>query len=252
VLLQWANAHSAYDRNRLGIIYPSWQGSLLEGNRDRSGLEDKRNRWYDPKTGQFTQEDPIGLAGGLNLYGFADGDPVNFSDPFGLQPGDCKGFWACLAGIGAMEWRGFVAGSDLTGLTPFDPDKGQGQFGFMVGKAASVLAGAGRVVSGGGAAGEATFFRGVSAVEAADVAATGGKLRAGAAAMGNEGKYLTNTVEAAAKWGAQHGAGSRVLRITVPADAARTFTRLGRIDAIGEAWWAHMNQLGGAKVTILP
>lgn len=34
--------------------------------------------------GQFTQTDPIGLAGGMNLYGFADGDPVNFDDPFGL------------------------------------------------------------------------------------------------------------------------------------------------------------------------
>ena len=33
----------------------------------------------------FTQEDPLGLAGGLNVYGFAAGDPVNFSDPFGLQ-----------------------------------------------------------------------------------------------------------------------------------------------------------------------
>ncbi len=32
----------------------------------------------------LTQEDPVGLAGGLNLYGFAKGDPVNFSDPFGL------------------------------------------------------------------------------------------------------------------------------------------------------------------------
>ncbi|HUE85104.1 MAG TPA: hypothetical protein VMO26_03425, partial [Vicinamibacterales bacterium] len=30
------------------------------------------------------QEDPIGYAGGINLYGFAGGDPVNFSDPFGL------------------------------------------------------------------------------------------------------------------------------------------------------------------------
>lgn len=44
------------------------------------------NRYYDPEAGQFTQEDPIGLAGGLNLYGFADGDPINFSDPFGLCP----------------------------------------------------------------------------------------------------------------------------------------------------------------------
>ncbi|MGH7663429.1 MAG: RHS repeat-associated core domain-containing protein [Gemmatimonadaceae bacterium] len=37
-------------------------------------------------TGRFTQEDPIGLAGGLNLYGYAGGDPVNFSDPFRLCP----------------------------------------------------------------------------------------------------------------------------------------------------------------------
>src|ERR1043166_4056083 len=36
--------------------------------------------------GQFTQEDPIGLGGGLNAYGFAAGDRVNFSDPMGLCP----------------------------------------------------------------------------------------------------------------------------------------------------------------------
>jgi uncharacterized protein RhaS with RHS repeats len=36
--------------------------------------------------GLFTQEDPIGLAGGLNLYGYANGDPINFRDPFGLDP----------------------------------------------------------------------------------------------------------------------------------------------------------------------
>lgn len=36
--------------------------------------------------GPFTQEDPIGIAGGLNLYGYANGDPINFSDPFGLCP----------------------------------------------------------------------------------------------------------------------------------------------------------------------
>src|SRR5436190_6805480 len=29
-------------------------------------------------------EDPIGLAGGLNAYGYAGGDPVTSSDPFGL------------------------------------------------------------------------------------------------------------------------------------------------------------------------
>ena len=35
---------------------------------------------------RFVQEDPIGLAGGMDLYGFASGDPINFSDPFGLSP----------------------------------------------------------------------------------------------------------------------------------------------------------------------
>ena len=33
-----------------------------------------------------TQTDPIGLEGGLNLYGFAGGDPVSYCDPFGLDP----------------------------------------------------------------------------------------------------------------------------------------------------------------------
>lgn len=40
----------------------------------------------DREVGRFTQEDPIGLAGGLNLHGYANGDPVTFSDPFGLYP----------------------------------------------------------------------------------------------------------------------------------------------------------------------
>jgi uncharacterized protein RhaS with RHS repeats len=44
-----------------------------------------RNRYYDLPTGQFTQTDPIGLAGGLNSYGFAAGDPVSYSDPYGLK-----------------------------------------------------------------------------------------------------------------------------------------------------------------------
>lgn len=43
-----------------------------------------RARWYEPKTGRFLSEDPIGLAGGLNPYVYAADDPVNGSDPLGL------------------------------------------------------------------------------------------------------------------------------------------------------------------------
>jgi hypothetical protein len=53
------------------------------------------NSWYDPRRGSFTQEDPIGLAGGMNLYGFAAGDPVNFSDPLGLCPPEDHDTWDC-------------------------------------------------------------------------------------------------------------------------------------------------------------
>jgi RHS repeat-associated protein len=63
----------------------AWWGGLVDGMRDVSGQQYMRNRYYDPATGQFTQPDPIGIAGGLNSYGFAAGDPVSYSDPYGLK-----------------------------------------------------------------------------------------------------------------------------------------------------------------------
>jgi len=47
-----------------------------------------RNRWYDPNAGRFTQEDPIGLSGGINPYVFSGNDPVNGIDPNGLMSDD--------------------------------------------------------------------------------------------------------------------------------------------------------------------
>jgi RHS repeat-associated protein len=44
-----------------------------------------RNRWYEPQSGRFLSEDPIGLVGGLNSYMFVGGDPVNGRDPTGLD-----------------------------------------------------------------------------------------------------------------------------------------------------------------------
>jgi RHS repeat-associated protein len=43
-----------------------------------------RNRWYDPNTGRFLTQDPIGIAGGVNLYTYAGSNPIAFADPFGL------------------------------------------------------------------------------------------------------------------------------------------------------------------------
>lgn len=89
-------------RSRGSVGPHSWMGSLIEAGRDASGQLYRRSRYYDPGTGRFTQEDPIGLAGGLNLYGFAAGDPVNFSDPFGLCPPADDNYSDCAPGT--PEW----------------------------------------------------------------------------------------------------------------------------------------------------
>ncbi len=54
---------------------------------DENGLYHMHRRYYDPETGCFMNEDPLGLAAGLNLYDYVEGDPVNRTDPGGLTWG---------------------------------------------------------------------------------------------------------------------------------------------------------------------
>jgi len=42
-------------------------------------------RTYDPSTGRYIESDPIGLLGGLNVFGYTDSNPYNFIDPSGLE-----------------------------------------------------------------------------------------------------------------------------------------------------------------------
>ena len=41
-------------------------------------------RWYQPSIGRFVQRDPVGLAGGLNVYAYVRGNPLLRVDPRGL------------------------------------------------------------------------------------------------------------------------------------------------------------------------
>ena len=52
------------------------------------GIYDYRNRFYLPATGRFLQSDPKGFdAGDMNLFRYCGDDPVDLSDPTGLEWG---------------------------------------------------------------------------------------------------------------------------------------------------------------------
>ncbi|MGV9503901.1 RHS repeat-associated core domain-containing protein [Streptomyces sp. NPDC003642] len=53
---------------------------------DGTGLLYYRSRYYDPQTGRFISQDPIGHAGGTNLYQYALSSPTTYTDPSGNSP----------------------------------------------------------------------------------------------------------------------------------------------------------------------
>jgi RHS repeat-associated protein len=58
---------------------------------DGTGLYYYRARYYDPGLKRFISSDPIGSAGGINLYMYVSGDPLSRTDPFGLTDGEASG-----------------------------------------------------------------------------------------------------------------------------------------------------------------
>jgi RHS repeat-associated protein len=129
------NAWLAYERAK--VRASGWQGTLLSDKQDAVGTHYRRNRYYDPSTGRFTQEDPIGLAGGINLYGFAAGDPVGYSDPFGLCPeGRREECQIPLAAVVVSVPRSLSLGEVFAGVTvgaAVIPDAGAAAYLYFLG-----------------------------------------------------------------------------------------------------------------------
>ncbi len=80
---------NVYDSN--GILQaagtPAQSAYLFTGREYEvaTGLAHHRARSYSPELGRWTGPDPIGEAGGVNLYGYVYNSPVNYWDPLGLE-----------------------------------------------------------------------------------------------------------------------------------------------------------------------
>jgi RHS repeat-associated protein len=77
----WGNVLNEFNPNKID------QPIRMQGQQvDReSGLFYNRHRYYDPQMGRYITQDPIGLNGGNNLYGYVGGRPLYFIDPKGLS-----------------------------------------------------------------------------------------------------------------------------------------------------------------------
>ena len=80
--------------------YAGQVGVMAEGD----NLYYMRARYYDAHIGRFISEDPIGFEGGLNLYAYVGGNPINLVDPSGLAATECNG--CAISTVGPFDLIG--------------------------------------------------------------------------------------------------------------------------------------------------
>ena len=67
-----------------------------------TGLHYNRFRYYSPTLGRYVSLDPAGLAGGHNLYVYANNDLINRTDPTGLFSWGALGAGIAAAGAATL------------------------------------------------------------------------------------------------------------------------------------------------------
>jgi RHS repeat-associated protein len=91
------------NKEELSLRFPGQQYDV------KTGLHYNYFRDYEPQTGRYVEGDPLGQAGGINLYEYSVNQPIRFSDPSGLEPvvQGCGGGYGIVVcdGQGGFEIR---------------------------------------------------------------------------------------------------------------------------------------------------
>ena len=103
-----------------------------------TGLQYNRARYYDPSTGRWISQDPLGMAAGdTNLYRYVGNSPTNLTDPTGRIWS-----WGLAAGGAAIGVGTYLIGSALTGnQITWGGAAGAAAAGFVAGSVVGLLAG---------------------------------------------------------------------------------------------------------------
>ena len=97
-----------------------------------TGLHYNYQRYYDPALGRYLTPDPIGLAGGINLYSYTDQNPINAIDPFGLAryyiSYTIKSYSAVVVPAGMSKITGLVVSTQRNSDGTYNAIKFEGKF----------------------------------------------------------------------------------------------------------------------------
>jgi RHS repeat-associated protein len=111
-----------YEGTNLGTVAPGANQNAQTASQGE--LYYYRARYYDPVLKRFISEDPIGLAGGMNTFGYVGGDPMSRTDASGLEPNTSRGYCNCdritSAALNLLSAPGYGVNDD-SGWDKFGP-----------------------------------------------------------------------------------------------------------------------------------